>query len=58
MRIQISIITNKIRHLETIKQLKMDIEEYKVKTIEYDKLIDILNYFFSKMNTYYNKHRE
>jgi hypothetical protein len=41
------------RYLDTIKNQKQEIESYKNNNIDYEKLIDILNYFFKKIQTMY-----
>lgn len=42
------------RHINTIKNIKLENEDIKFKLLEHEKLIDIFSYFFKKMQTYYN----
>jgi hypothetical protein len=44
---------NQNEHIESIKGIKLELENYKKKQIEYEKFLDIMNYFFKKMQTYY-----
>lgn len=44
---------NQNEHIESIKNMKMEIENYKKNQHEHEKIFDILNYFFKKMQTYF-----
>lgn len=45
---------NQNEYIESIKGIKLELENYRKKHIEYEKFLDIMNYFFKKMQTYYN----
>jgi hypothetical protein len=41
---------NTNQYIETIKSLKIENEEFKLKFVEYERMIETLNLFFKKMN--------
>lgn len=46
---------NQNEHVESIKSMKMELDNLKLQKNEFEKVSDILNYFFKKMQTYYPK---
>ncbi len=45
---------NQNEHIESIKAIKLELENYKKKHYEFEKFLDIMNYFFKKIQTYYS----
>ena len=45
---------NQNEHIDSIKGIKLELENYKKKHYEFEKFLDIMNYFFKKIQTYYN----
>ena len=43
---------NQNEHIESLKNLKLELENYKITHLEFEKLFDILNYFFKKIQYY------
>jgi hypothetical protein len=41
---------NANQYIETIKFLKIENEEFKIKFVDYERMIEILNIFFKKLN--------
>ncbi len=46
---------NQNEHIDSIKNMKMELECYKKNHFEFEKFLDIMNYFFKKIQTYYVK---
>jgi hypothetical protein len=49
---------NQNEHVESIKSMKLELEQLKMQQNEGEKLCDILNYFFKKIRSYYPKNKK
>jgi hypothetical protein len=45
---------NQNEHIESIKNLRNELDQYKNNSFENEKFFDILNYFFKKLQIYYS----
>jgi hypothetical protein len=43
---------NQNEHIDSIKNMKLELESFKKKQFEHEKFLEIMNYFFKKIQSY------